>query len=202
MGQHLSVEYLSKDDLQRRAEQFLAKHNPSGKIPVPIEDIVDLQLQLDIVPIPGVKRSFDIDAWIARDMTAIYVDQSVYDERPTRYRFSLAHEIAHAVLHTKIFATLEFHDTVSWKRVQDEIEEKDYGWIEWQAYYFAGCVLVPRQPLLHHWKEAQSRASEAGISINEASDAGLQAVAKWIAREFDVSPAVIEHRLRDEKLIG
>ncbi len=41
--------YLSKDELRRRADQFLATHNTSGTIPVPIEFIIESDFAMDIV---------------------------------------------------------------------------------------------------------------------------------------------------------
>jgi hypothetical protein len=94
--------YFRYDDLRRRAEAFLAEHHPSSKIPVPIESIVEFRFGIDIVPMPGLS-SFDTVAYLTQDLAEIRVDEFVYRCRPSRFRFSLAHELAHHVLHSDIY---------------------------------------------------------------------------------------------------
>ena len=47
--------------LRRYATEFLRKHNPEDKIPVPIEEIAEISLGLDIIPIPGLQRAFEVE---------------------------------------------------------------------------------------------------------------------------------------------
>ena len=58
--------YLSKDDLRQRAERFLADHNPTRAIPVPIEFIVESRFDMDIVPVPGLQAGFDVQCLLGR----------------------------------------------------------------------------------------------------------------------------------------
>ena len=88
--------FIPKDELVRQAEAFLAGYHASRKLPVPIEEIVEFGLGLDIVPVPGLQSSFDVVAYITRDCKEIRVDQYVLESRENRYRFSLAHEVGHS----------------------------------------------------------------------------------------------------------
>ena len=56
--------YHSYEDLRRQADAFLAKHHPAGTIPVPIEEIVEFQLSIDIVPMPGLHTLIETDVSI------------------------------------------------------------------------------------------------------------------------------------------
>jgi len=132
------------DDLRQRAEAFLARYHFERTIPVPIEQIVDVQLQMDIVPVPGLQNAYNTVAFISRDLQTICVDDFVYRARPNRYRFSLAHELGHRILHAKVFQDLAFDDIASWKEVvSDAIPEDQYRYLEFHAYAFAGLILVP-----------------------------------------------------------
>lgn len=104
----ISVPYLSDDVLRRAAAEFLAKYHPLSTIPVPIEQIVEFQLGIDIIPIPGIHRSYDIDSMLSKDLRQICVDGAVFEDFPGRYRFSLAHEVRHWQLHAEILAQLQF----------------------------------------------------------------------------------------------
>ena len=131
------------EDFRLRAEDFLSKYHPSRKIPVPIEEIVDLRLNIDIVPMPGLSN-FDTVAYISSDLTEIRVDEFIYNNRPNRYRFSLAHEIGHRELHADFYRQFKFTDVASWKRFMTDIIPKDqYRHLEHHANSFAGLILVP-----------------------------------------------------------
>lgn len=200
MEEGISVEYLSYDRLRNQADEFLQRYHPAGTVPVPIDHIIDVQRRLNIVPMPGLLRSFDVDAFITSDMESMYVDEDVYRNHENRYRFSLAHEIAHAVLHQRIYGSFDYSDINGWKRMQAAIPEREYGWLEWQAYAFAGLVLVPLAAWHRQFADAAARAERAGVSLKGASDVALRMVAGAMAREFAVSTAVIERRLDKETL--
>ncbi len=200
MADKLQVDYLSHEQLRKRAAEFQLRYHPSGTIPVPIEEIIDVQLKLDIVPMPGLMRSFDVDAFISSDMTAICVDEHIYQNVENRYRFSLAHEVAHAVLHQKVFRQFSFDDIAGWKAMQRSLPEKEYQWLEWQAYAFAGLVLVPSDALADQFRAATKLAEEVGVSLQAASEVAQNMVAGSLARTFKVSTSVIERRLAAEKL--
>ena len=205
----LRISKLSYDNLREKAAAFLRSHHPSGAIPVPIEELVDLKFEIDIVPTPGLHKAYDTDAWVTSDRSTIYVDEFVYESRPNRYRFSLAHELAHLVLHSEVLGDLSFSTIAEWRGVVSRIDEEDYGWLEWQAYAFAGLILVPSDPLRSRFRQAASAARDAlaerGLSPEElSSDAVaepvLRRIASRLAEEFEVSPTVVEKRLQKDDL--
>lgn len=56
--------YHSYEDVRGQADAFLAKHHPAGTIPVPIEEIVEFQLSIDIVPMPDLHTLIETDGSI------------------------------------------------------------------------------------------------------------------------------------------
>jgi hypothetical protein len=108
--------FLPYDELRKRAEGFLKQFNAEREIPVPIERIVEFGLGIDIVPTPGLHENFDIDSYPTSDLTEIHVDEYVYKRRPARYRFSLAHEVSHLLIHQEIFEQLKFSTIAEWSR--------------------------------------------------------------------------------------
>lgn len=200
MALNVFVPVLSYDQLRDEAARFLRTYHPSGSVPIPIEEIVDLQLKIDIIPTPGLLDNFDVDAFITSDMESIYVDEFIYRSRRSRYRFTLAHEIAHAVLHQKAFRALSFDSIDSWKGVQQKMSDEQHAWLEFQARAFAGYALVPPDALKTAFQRARSKAIEAGISIDRAGEGARQIVADALAREFDVSREVMSRRLDKDGL--
>ena len=98
----LNVPFLPDGKIVDLAESFLSKYNPSRSIPVPIEEIVEIDLRLEIIPILGLLKAVQVDGFTSSDLKTIYVDQWVLSEVPYRYRFTLAHEVGHVFMHREI----------------------------------------------------------------------------------------------------
>lgn len=195
----IAAPYLPYEKLRTVAANFLNQHHASGEIPIPIEKIVEFKLQLDIVPVPGLQDEFDVDAFLTNDLTEIRVDQFIQQERPARYRFSLAHEVAHLLIHQDIFKELKFTTIAEWKKAMTAIPEEQYGWLEWQAYCLGGLVLVPGSPLKALFQESADKALKAGIDLRELDDDGRKIIESNLGRLFDVSREVIAKRMNYDK---
>lgn len=200
MANPLDRPILSYRDLRVRAADFLRTHHPPGTIPVPIEEIVEFKYRIDIIPVHGLQQAFEIDGFISSDLKTITVDSFIYEHRPNRYRFTLAHELAHAVLHRKIFQTHKFRTTEEWKEFQREMSEEDRTWLEWQAYAFAGLVLVPPEVLSAEYQKALRVAGRAGLSVKKAGEVARPYISEWLARRFQASTQVIEKRIDKDEL--
>lgn len=192
----INAPYLPYDKLREVANAFLSQYHPSGTIPVPIAAIVEFAFQMDVVPVPGLLESYQIDSSISNDLATIYIDEFVFKKRLTRYRFSLAHELSHKLIHAKIFQQVSFASIAEWKETMNSIPPREYGWIESQAYSLAGLILVPSSPLLAAYRGAEDSAAAAGISLQDIDADAAKVVAASIGREFEVSGEVIRKRVR------
>jgi Zn-dependent peptidase ImmA (M78 family) len=86
----------------------------------------------------------------------IFVDHSLLSSDATaRFRFTLAHELGHLSLHRNLPLDFELLDATS-KGILDARQDLRLGrrelktprdWLEWQANYYAGCLLIPRAML-------------------------------------------------------
>lgn len=192
----LPIPWLSYENLRARADVVLRAHNPDHLIPIPIEQIVEFGFGLDIIPIPGLQTVHEVDAFTSKDLRTIIVDLAGFESRsPNRYRFSLAHELAHVVLHADVYAQIHFSSVAEWKRMILALPERDREWLEWQAYNFAGLLLVPREPLTSALAEAVQMASEQGFDLLESQDVAKAYVCTWLGKRFEVSGQAVEKRL-------
>lgn len=196
---------LSYEDINTYAEDFLRNHNPDNTLPVPIEEIIEFDLSLDIVPFPSLQRDFDIDGFISGDLKCIYVDDFVYMNRPARYRFTLAHEIGHFVLHKDLIESFRPLNIGVWKDFVLQVDDEVYDWLEWQAYTFAGLLLVPRKFLSKDFSlqiEALKSKIELVKSKNLPKDSYqeyiVNAIANKLLRIYDVSIDVLIKRILKE----
>jgi Zn-dependent peptidase ImmA (M78 family) len=236
------VPYLYEEEIERDAAALLAEYARARDVtvgpPVPIEDIVEKHLKLGIefddmhkllgVPHPGRGLDPDILGAIFFDERRIVIDESLDPEenpaREGRYRFTLAHEGGHWRLHRNHFGkepkqVALFNEQTAPSVVCRSSQAKES--VEWQADYYASCLLMPRKLVMavwteffpdrkprvlqpftrqaHPYVEVERLQSEYGILDDPAVDEYLlECFAQQLAERFHVSP--IAMRIRLEKL--
>jgi len=99
----IEPEYLSYRDIEEKTVKFAKRRNPSYALPFPVEEIIEFDLGIDIIPIPNLQKDLDIEGFTSSNLKSIYVDQSVLEKRLYRYRFTLAHELGHIENYMPIF---------------------------------------------------------------------------------------------------
>ncbi len=193
---------LSNLYIRSQADEFRGKYlNPSDTIPVPIEDIVEFDLKLELIPKAFIKQNIDMDGFLSRDLKTIYVDNELMSERNVnRYRFTIAHEVGHYVLHSKEIQESEYRTPTEWSKMREEMDEVDLNWFEQQAYEFAGRLLVPRNKLIEALESLREKIEEFKTSYPDSNNEIIEAIARLICSKFQVSPDVMERRIRKENV--
>jgi hypothetical protein len=237
------VPYLREEHIERDAAALLAEYAQARNVvitpPIPIEDIVEKHLKLGIefddmhrlfrVPRSGLGLDPDILGAIWFDDRRIVIDESLDpEENPSkegRFRFTLAHEGGgHWRLHRYLFAkdpakVSFFNKPAPPSVVCRSSQAKDP--VEWQADFYASCLLMPRKlvmtawdemfpdrkprvlrpemPIRHPYVELERMTDEFGKLIGAgADDFVLQNFVRSLAEQFIVSPTAM--RIRLEKL--
>jgi hypothetical protein len=147
----IKAPYIPKPKNWEKVEDFRKAYPRAQNIPVEIEGIASSDLKIDIIPEPGLKSLYDIDAYITRDFKSIVVDRDHYmdDKYYPRVRFSMAHEIGHFILHKDFFLRNSFGDsTENWLDFMRQMPEREYAFLENHANEFAGVLLVPANELI------------------------------------------------------
>lgn len=191
----IRADILSYEDIRARADEFLAEHHPSGEIPIPIENIIEKRLRMDIVPMRGLRDLIEAEGFTTSDLAEIWVDENTYDRWTSRYRFTLAHEVGHVVLHREVFERGSWTTQEEWREFVNSIPEDQHSWFEYQAYSFGGLVLVPQGKLLEFTQEAVDQIHDAGLNLTDHWNFAWARIAKHLSQRFDVSTQVIDKRL-------
>jgi Zn-dependent peptidase ImmA (M78 family) len=223
------------DTIERDAEALIAEYAHARRIevrpPIPIEDIVEKHLKLHIefddlhgllgVPRSGFGQDPDIFGAIWLESGRIVIDESLDpEERPERegrYRFTLAHEGGgHWRLHRPLVRPTEGQGSLLIDGARPTVvcrssQAKER--VEWQADFYASCLLMPRKMIFAAWDEAfpdrKQRVLQPATPIDhpfveiardfdKTDDQALEQFAKPFAKRFLVSP--IAMRIRLEKL--
>lgn len=181
------------------AQSFLAEHHASLEPPVPIEEIVEFDLGLDIVPLPNLYRDFQIESWLSHDTRSIYVDLRQCEEMETRYRFSLAHEVGHLLLHGDLYRGSKLTSFEDWIAFHEGCDSILRDGMEWQARSLAGRILVPSTPLLKRAQHLVDRARKR-LPRTITSEALFGAISIPLAEVFKVHEEVVRIRLSGDRL--
>ena len=201
--QNFKAPFIAPQDIWRQADEFRNRVWPSQAIPIDVLSVVEFELGLEIRPISKLKEEADVDALLLGDWQTIVVDQNQYmDDRYTnRLRYSIAHELGHYVLHKAVFSQMPQGSLAEWIAFMRDMPEKEYSFLEYHAYEFAGRFLVPPEAMRRELESVIQLAEQSGMPRSQLQDeAHMQYLAKPISRKFGVSSSVIERRLPKEKL--
>ncbi|MEQ9400141.1 MAG: ImmA/IrrE family metallo-endopeptidase [Longimicrobiales bacterium] len=194
-------EVLSYEDIRREAESFLDEYGGNNEIPVGIEQIVEFDFDMEVIPVDGLCDDLRVDAFLSNDLTAIFVDQHIMQFVEVRYRFSLAHELGHYWLHDGLYQSTEVQSVKDFRRVQESLGD-NYKWFEFQANSFAGLVLVPSPSLKARFTRRVAEAREGGVSESALLKHPLrQRLIEGMARDFNVSEQTMGIRLEKDALL-
>ena len=189
--------------IRQKAEDFRNSFvNPVDKIPVPIIEILELDLNIEPIPIKGLMERIDIDGFLTKDLKHICVDNDIYMDprRENRLRFTYAHEVGHLILHEKEIKQTDFRTPEDWIHFREDFLEDDLNWFESQAYEFAGRLLVPKEKLIEEIQGFHAKIKEFRVLAGDEEESLIDAISGMICNKFKVSRGVIQRRIRIEKL--
>jgi len=192
------VPFLQDSELRRRAASFLREHGAADCIPVPIEEIVEFRLGLNIVPAPLLSSSRGINGYLSADRSAIYVDEHLFRNVETRYLFTVAHEVAHLVLHQHVYKS--FASDSEWREFHARLAQQDLKSAEYQADCFAGLILMPEATLRASartvFEELSRQSGEA--RIDRMGDPFWTYVARELGIRYRTSQPTARIRLEND----
>ena len=204
---NLHVQFLQPTVMEKYADTFL-KENEVNSIPVDIEYIIEYKYDMDIIPVLNLQRNISVEGYLSKDYSTIYVDEYVYENIEVRYRFTLAHEIGHFIMHKEYLDMINFESHDEWKDTLLNLNSQDIGWMEYQGRCFAGLVLVPTKELdemffnfLPTVDPLINSAKEKGFSRRDYLNHAIDNLAASIAPHFNVSSDVVERRIKYSNLV-
>lgn len=190
-------------EIRKKAEEFRNEYCKDD-FPVPIEEIVEFDLGIEVRPVENMRIKTDLDAVISKDLSVIFLEKSLMENHRQlfRYRFALAHEVGHLVLHADKLKKTKFATIDEWIKIRSESNEEDILWLEKQAMEFGGRLMVPREILLEEVSKLQDNIQ---MYFDSYPDAGFETITSFIAtninRKFEVSDEVIKRRIINEKIL-
>lgn len=191
-----SIPFIEESQSEKKALDFLKTHHSSLEIPIPIEDIVEIKLGMEIIPLPRLWEDFEIDGFLNSALDTITIAQ-FHEKNPNRYRFTLAHEIGHFVLHAEYIQDKNIEGYQDWIKFSLSKEtEQAHSIMEAQANTFAGLLLVPSSKLEEAFLKEKQFLFENYPQASSIDNFKLAPyVAKNLSKYFEVSERVAQIRL-------
>ena len=146
----MNVPWISKEKIALKAldliENFQALAEYEVKPPIPVEDIIERYLGLRLL-YDDLHKVFgrDVLGAVYVESKAICINERLFESSSEgRLVFTIAHEVGHWVLHRQYIEAQE-KDGSRQIIVSKKGNSKDT--IEWQADYFASCLLMPEKEI-------------------------------------------------------
>ncbi len=71
------------EEIREKAEEFRKKIvHPGDKTPIPIEEILEFDLNITPWPVDGLLEKIDIDGFLSNDLKTLFVDKRIYMDFP------------------------------------------------------------------------------------------------------------------------
>jgi Zn-dependent peptidase ImmA (M78 family) len=168
----MNVPWISKENIALKAldliENFQALAEYEVKPPIPVEDIIERYLGLRLL-YDDLHKVFgrDVLGAVYVESKAICINERLFESSSEgRLVFTIAHEVGHWVLHRKY---LEAQETDRSKQIIVSKKGNSKDTIEWQADFFASCLLMPEKEIREAFERVCSpEAIVVKHSMNEA----------------------------------
>lgn len=223
----MADQFIPKQTIEEEAIKLLHQYGRQYGLvtipPIPIEEIVEctLDLSFEFDDLRGMFNCPDVlgASWLEEKRVVIdqSLDPSVFPDKEGRYRFTVAHEVGHWILHAPAILAKKQQPTLFDMsdgkpslicRSSSAKEPK-----EWQADFFAGHLLMPEMMVKTAWTNltGDPRCMNVADEIQNlrmrfmvASDAPdpVCAVSKDMARVFKVSAQAMQIRLQNMNLLA
>jgi Zn-dependent peptidase ImmA (M78 family) len=177
----MPVKNHSNESLEKIAEDFLKKYG-QGKYDghaLLIEVLIE-SFGYYIFPVPGLAEI--AEAYVPVKRGYIFVDEEQYQNAVIsfRWRFTIAEELAHILLHRPLFEGKSAKQIV---QIQEGFSDEDYRIIEKNAKFLASCILMPKEDFktrFIHFTTIQSQRTSNSLQI-------LKYVVRQLNMDFNVS---------------
>lgn len=174
------LEHIAQDVL-KDAEAYIDAYR------VDIERIIESKYGIIIDIHYRLQQERGVMAYTLINATRLFIDDKLMDDpRLTkRYRFTLAEELAHFIIHKDIYGTCRTID----ERIGMEqlLASQEQWFLETNAKALASAILMPK-------KIIESRVEQLFSTIGRNPD-HIAAIVKILSHDFDVNPQAVKRRL-------
>ena len=213
------VPFLRESELEAEAQllldEYAQAHTWQLSAPVPVDDIIELHLKLafrfeDLQALFQVPDLFGAIWFKQREISVdVRLDPTSNPRLLGRYRFTVGHETGHWRLHRPYYQEDPNQGELFDGRGRPAFicRSSLKPPVEWQADFFAGCLLIPREVVRSEWQEWRGNLDPVAAppltavmvsnDPKENDSAALERFCRPFAARFEVSPEAMRIRLEN-----
>lgn len=203
------VQFISKEEIEETSKKLIDKVNYStGE--VPLNEICEYLKQMNDIQI-FYKQSlgydelgFEILGKVTFEPTIIFISKDG-NKNPYRFKFTLAHELGHYCLNHNKYLSFEHYSERDLENENSNIIDlEEIKRMEWQANYFASCLLLPQRHFVSVFVELLKKEGIRNVGFgllfvdNQACNLiNYYKITNQLKSIFRVSRKAIELRLKN-----
>jgi len=158
---------------------------------VDIERLILEKFKLKIESFTDLRRRWDAYAFIDTTAKVIFIDAELMNEArfEKKYRFTLAEELAHFLIHRELF--VHCHTVENRLKIEEMLDERTEAYMESNAKALASAILMPKkciEPLVE---------SLAGKLVDAEGHILVDKLVAALAEEYDVNFQAAKRRMRN-----
>lgn len=158
---------------------------------VDIERLILEKFRLKIESFTDLRRRWDAYAFIDTTAKVIFIDADLMNEKrlEKKYRFTLAEELAHFLIHRQLFVNC--HTAEDRMQIEEMLDERTEAYMESNAKALASAILMPKtgvEPLVE---------SLAGKLVDVEGHILVDKLVSALAEEYDVNFQAAKRRMRN-----
>lgn len=185
----------SVSEIEAKAWKLLVNTwGPLIPIPVDVGYLIESnELVIDFDLIKGFEVEHGIVGVVYRlkkNKFAVFVDQDIADRSASFYRFTLAEELSHLVLHKNLINEVD-----SIKKAKNLLSNPDYKLMDRNAKRFAAALLMPYKIVIHDTEQLYHdiAVKSSGLGTNKY----LAKIIDVLRKKYDVSRITMVHRFKE-----
>lgn len=208
----LGLERFSSEQLEKKTKDLLDELNPdilNYFLALSIDDLIlHLKNKYDLTTdfesaLSTNSKGHEVLGYFNRKENRIYVDRSF--KKSERLPFILAHEIGHFILHDNLTMNQKTYETLKDSelnfRIGKHLLVNEKNWIEWQANYFAACLILPTTSLyarLVWFQEKQGIPRKGTIYLDNqrVNQVDFSNTVSFLSNYFRVTKTNVIYRLK------
>lgn len=188
------VQYKVKDIEAKAWRLINSLYGSIIQIPVDIDYLIEKHpLVIDFDLVKGLKYEFGIAGTVFRlkeDCFAIYIDENIADKSPYFYRFTVAEELSHLILHKDLINKID-----SIKKAAKLKADKRYKNMDRNAKRFAAAILMPNKHVINDSEILYKNLMSKGV-IDKPEEM-LREMITTLRKKYDVSKETMFYRLNE-----
>lgn len=180
--------------LEETATVFLSKFNtPAIPHPIEIDLISEKNLGINIIDFSMLREKYGLEGFLALGKKTIYIDENLMnnDSFYNRYRFTVAEEVAHTILHSDLFKNVK--DIEEYFDAFDKLKHFQIARMDQDAKYLASAILMPTEPFTELATEYITESEAEGQILRYGT-------VEKLAKKFEVSFETASIRFEQLKL--